>query len=117
MWAVLDEAALHRRVGGSGLMRLQLEHLLEVGALPNVAIQVLPFGAGAHPAMGRPFVILVFPERVDPDVVYLEDLTSAFYLEDTDEVDRYNVFFNHLRATALSFDDSAALITSVLKDL
>jgi hypothetical protein len=67
--------------------------------------------------MGRPFVILVFPERVDPDVVYLEDLTSAFYLEDTDEVDRYNVFFSHLRATALSFDDSAALIISVLKDL
>jgi len=50
-------------------------------------------------------------------VVYLEDLTSAFYLEDVDEVDRYNVFFNHLRATALSFDDSAALVTSVLKEL
>jgi hypothetical protein len=80
-------------------------------------MQVIPFGAGAHPAMGRPFVILVFPERIDPDVVYLEDLTSALCLEDVDEVDRYNVFFNQLRATALSFDDSAALVTSVLKDL
>jgi hypothetical protein len=67
--------------------------------------------------MGRPFVILVFPERIDPDVVYLEDLTSTLYLEDVDEVDRYNVFFNHLRATALSFEDSAALVTSVLKEL
>jgi transcriptional regulator with XRE-family HTH domain len=117
LWAVLDEAALRRRVGGAGLMRLQLEHVLGLAALPNVAVQVIPFGGGAHPAMGRPFVILVFPERVDTDVVYLEDLTSSLYLEDLDEVDRYNVFFNHLRATALSFDDSAALITSVLKEM
>jgi transcriptional regulator with XRE-family HTH domain len=117
LWAVLDEAALRRRVGGAGLMRLQLEYLLEVASLPNVAVQVIPFGGGAHPAMGRPFVILVFPERVDTDVVYLEDLTSALYVEDVDEVDRYNVFFNHLRATALSFDDSSALITAVLKEM
>ncbi len=117
LWAVLDEAALRRRVGGAGLMRLQLEYLLEMASLPNVALQVIPFGGGAHPAMGRPFVILVFPERVDTDVVYLEDLTSALYVEDVDEVDRYNVFFNHLRATALSFDDSSALITAVLKEM
>jgi len=117
LWTVVDEAALRRRVGGTELMRAQLEHVLELSGLKNVAMQVIPFGAGAHPAMGRPFVILVFPERVDPDVVYLEDLTSTLYLEDVDEVDRYNVFFNHLRATALSFEDSAALITSVLKDL
>jgi transcriptional regulator with XRE-family HTH domain len=117
LWAVLDEAALRRRVGGAGLMRLQLDYLLGVASLPNVAVQVIPFGGGAHPAMGRPFVVLVFPERADPDVVYLEDLTSALYLEDVDEVDRYNVFFNHLRATALSFDDSSALITAVLKEM
>jgi transcriptional regulator with XRE-family HTH domain len=117
LWAVLDEAALRRTVGGPGLMRMQLEYLLGVASLPNVAVQVIPFGGGAHPAMGRPFVVLVFPERVDPDVVYLEDLTSALYVEDVDEVDCYNMFFNHLRATALSFDDSTALITSVLKEM
>jgi transcriptional regulator with XRE-family HTH domain len=117
IWAVLDEAALRRRVGGAGLMRLQLEHLLAQAALPNVAVQVVPFAGGAHPAMGRPFIILVFPERVDTDVVYLEDLTSALYVEDLAEVDRYNVFFNHLRATALSFDDSSALVASVLKEM
>jgi transcriptional regulator with XRE-family HTH domain len=117
VWAVLDEAALRRQVGGPGLMRLQLEHLLAQAALPNVAVQVIPFGGGAHPAMGRPFIILVFPERVDTDVVYLEDLTSALYLEDVAEVDRYNVFFNHLRATALSFEESAALIMSALKQM
>ncbi len=117
VWAVLDEAALRRRVGGAGLMRLQLEHLMDISRLSNVSLQVIPFGGGAHPAMGRPFVILVFPERVDPDVVYQEYLTSALYVEDGDEVDRYNVLFNHLRATALSFDASAALITSVLKEM
>ena len=64
IWAVLDEAALRRQVGGAGVMQLQLEHLLARAALPNVAIQVIPFGGGAHPAIGRPFIILVFPERV-----------------------------------------------------
>jgi transcriptional regulator with XRE-family HTH domain len=117
IWAVVDEGALRRRVGGAGLMRLQLEHLLTQATLPNVAVQVIPFSGGAYPAMGRPFVILVFPERVDTDVVYLEDLTSALYVEDVAEVDRYNVFFNHLRASALSFDDSSALIASVLKEM
>ena len=117
LWAVLDEAALHRRVGGAGLMRMQLEHLLEVSRLPSVALQVIPFAGGAHPAMGRPFIVLVFPERIDPDVVYLEELTRAIYLEDVEEVDKYNMFFNHLQATALSFDESAALMISVLKEM
>jgi transcriptional regulator with XRE-family HTH domain len=117
LWAVLDEAVLHRTVGGRGMMSLQLDHLLDLAAMPNVAVQVIPFGAGAHPGMGKPFVILAFPEREDPDVVYLEDLTSTLYLEDVDEIDRYNMLFNHLRATALSFEDSAGLITAVAKGL
>lgn len=117
VWVVLDEAALRREVGGPEVMRVQLEYLLELAAMPNVSLQVIPFGGGAHPAMGRPFVVLVFGERADPDVVYLEDLTSALWVENVDEVDRYNVFFNHLRATALSFEGSAALITKVLKEM
>jgi hypothetical protein len=117
LWAVLDEAVLRRTVGGRGPMRLQLEHLVDLAAMLNVAVQVIPFGAGAHPGMGKPFVILAFPERADPDVVYLEDLTSALYLEEVDEIDRYNMLFNHLRATALSFEESTSLITSVIKEL
>ena len=97
VWAVLDEAALRRQVGGPEVMRIQLEHLREVGSLRNVSLQVIPFGGGAHPAMGRPFVILSFGEDLDPDVVYLEDLTSALWVENVDEIDRYNVFFNHLQ--------------------
>ena len=117
VWAVLDEAALRRQVGGPEVMRIQLEHLREVGSLRNVSLQVIPFGGGAHPAMGRPFVILSFGEDLDPDVVYLEDLTSALWVENVDEIDRYNVFFHHLSATALSFENSAALMTAVLKDM
>jgi transcriptional regulator with XRE-family HTH domain len=116
VWVVIDEAALRRCVGGPAVMRPQLEHLLIKAALPNVQLQVIPFSAGAHPAMGRPFVILVFSDRVDTDVVYLEELVSALWVEDVAEVARHNAFFNHLRATALSFDDSKALITSVLKE-
>jgi transcriptional regulator with XRE-family HTH domain len=117
MWAVLDEAALRRQVGGAEVMRVQLEYLRELSAMRNVWLQVIPFGGGAHPAMGRPFVILSFGEDADPDVVYLEDLTSALWVENVEEVHRYTVFFNHLQATALSFDDSAALMTAVLKQM
>ncbi len=115
IWAVVDEAALRRCVGGPAVMRSQLEHLLCQAAMPNVQLQVVPFAAGAHPGMGRPFVILVFSEG-DTDVVYLEELVSALWVEDVAEVARHNAFFNHLRATALSFEDSRALIKSVLKE-
>ena len=117
VWVVLDEAALRRQVGGPEVMRIQLEHLREIGSLRNVSLQVIPFGGGAHPAMGRPFVILSFGEDLDPDVVYLEDLTSVLWVENVYEIDRYNVFFHHLSATALSFESSAALMTAVLKEM
>jgi transcriptional regulator with XRE-family HTH domain len=117
VWAVLDEAALRRQVGGPEVMRVQLEYLRELGALRNVRLQIIPFGGGAHPAMGRPFIILAFSEDSDPDVVYLKNLTGALWVENVEEVDRYNVFFNHLQATALSFENSAALTTAVLKEM
>jgi transcriptional regulator with XRE-family HTH domain len=117
LWAVLDEGVLRRTVGGRDQMRLQLDHLVDLAARPNVAVQIIPFVAGAHPGMGKPFVILAFPEPEDPDVVYLEDLTRTLYLEDGEEIDRYNVLFNHLRATALSFEASAGLIAAVAKEL
>jgi transcriptional regulator with XRE-family HTH domain len=117
VWAVLDEAALRRQVGGPEVMRVQLEYLRELGGRQNVRLQVIPFGGGAHPAMGRPFIILAFGEEADPDVVYLKNLTGALWVENVEEVDRYNLFFNHLQATALSFENSAALMTAVLKEM
>jgi hypothetical protein len=89
LWAVVDEAALRRPVGGREVMRGQLERLLDASKLPNVTLQVLPFGAGAHSAMVGAFSILRFADQQLPDVVYLEHLTSALYLDKRDEVERY----------------------------
>ncbi len=117
IWAVLDEAAVRRHVGGQEVMRAQLEYLLDVGTRRSISIQVVPFSGGAHPAMGRPFTILAFPEPADPDVVHVTGLTSGLWLEDIEDVHVYNMFFNHLCATAMSFDDTATLIMDVLKQI
>jgi transcriptional regulator with XRE-family HTH domain len=89
LWAVIDEAALRRPVGGREVHRGQLERLVEAAKLPNVTLQVLPFAAGAHPGMVGAFTLLRFAERELPDLVYLEHLTSALYLDKRDEVERY----------------------------
>jgi DNA-binding XRE family transcriptional regulator len=89
LWAVVDEAALRRPVGSREIMRGQLERLIDAAKLPNVTLQVLPFSSGAHPAMASSFTVLRFGERALPDVVYLEHLTRALYLDKRDEVERY----------------------------
>jgi transcriptional regulator with XRE-family HTH domain len=117
VWAVTDEATLRRQVGGPEVMRQQLEYLCEVASSPNLFLQIIPFSSGAYVTMDLPFVILSFPDPVDPDVVCMGYPTGCLWIEDMAEVDRYNVFFHHLQATALSFEDSVALITSVVKEL
>jgi transcriptional regulator with XRE-family HTH domain len=89
LWAVVDEAALRRPVGGPKVMRAQLERLIEAAEQPNVTLQVLPFGAGAHPAMVGAFSVLRFPDQELPDIVYVEHLTSALYLSKQEDVDQY----------------------------
>jgi DNA-binding XRE family transcriptional regulator len=89
LWAVVDEAALRRPVGSPEIMRGQLERLIDAAKLPNVTLQVLPFDSGAHPAMASSFSVLRFAERELPDVVYLEHLTRAVYLDKREEVERY----------------------------
>jgi hypothetical protein len=117
VWAVIDEAALRRQVGGPEVMREQIEQLCEASSSPNLFLQVIPFSGGAYVALDLPFVILGFPDPVDPDVVCMGYATGCLWIEDMGEVDRYNQFFHHLQAAALSFDDSVALMTSVLKEL
>lgn len=109
-WAVLDEAVLHRVVGGPEAMREQLKKLVELAALPHVTLQVVPFAAGAHAGMEAPFLILGFPEQADPDVVYVENSTSGVYLEQPEDVHRYTLMFDHLRAAALKPDDTVDLV-------
>jgi transcriptional regulator with XRE-family HTH domain len=109
-WAVLDEAVLHRVVGGPEAMREQLKRLVELASLPHVTLQVVPFSSGAHAGMEAPFLILGFPEQADPDVVYVENSTSGVYLEQPEDVHRYTLMFDHLRAAALKPDDTVEMV-------
>jgi DNA-binding XRE family transcriptional regulator len=109
LWVVLDEAALRRPVGGSKVMRSQLAHLRELGER-GVTVQVYPFSAGAHQAQDGGFIILEFPNRSHDDVVYAESHAGTHYFEAEDVVDRYNLVFNHLRAGALSSEQTMVLL-------
>lgn len=109
-WAVIDEAVLCRSVGGPHVMHAQLLWLTDRATLPHVTIQVLPFAAGAHAGMEGPFLILGFPEQADPDVVYVDNTTAGFYLEEPAEILRYTLMFDHLRAAALAPDESMTRI-------
>jgi hypothetical protein len=91
LWAVIDEAVLRRPIGGVEVMRTQIEALIEAAKKPNVRLQIIPFNAGGHAAAGGPFAILRFPEPELPDVVYVEQLTSAIYLDKRDDVDHYAI--------------------------
>ncbi|MFD0519479.1 Scr1 family TA system antitoxin-like transcriptional regulator [Paractinoplanes durhamensis] len=89
LWAVIDEAVLRRPIGGVEVMKAQIEFLIEASKKPNVRLQIIPFHAGGHAAAGGPFAILRFPEPELPDVVYVEQLTSAIYLDKREDVDQY----------------------------
>ena len=88
LWAVVDEAALRRPIGGPKVMRAQLETLIELTQLPSVRLQIIPFDAGGHAAAGGSFSILRFPDGDLPDVVYVEQLTSALYLDKSEDVEQ-----------------------------
>jgi transcriptional regulator with XRE-family HTH domain len=100
LWVVVDEGALHRPLGGAAVMRAQLDHLMAVGELPHVTVQVLPFGAGGHPALSGPITMLRLPGDQLPDVVYLEQLTSAVYPDRPAEVHEYWDVLNRLAVDA-----------------
>ena len=117
LWAVVDEAALRRPVGGPEVMRGQLERLIEATKLPNVTLQVLPFEAGAHPAMVGSFSILRFPDQELPDLVYLEHLTSALYLNKPEEVDQYLHVMESICVRAAAPDQTVELLDEILDEL
>ncbi len=115
-WSIVDEAALHRVVGGTDIMRSQLDHLVETAALQNVTIQVIPFEAGAHPALANNFIILDFTGPVG-SVVFMEELLRSFYLDRSQDIEQYQLVFEALRATALSQEESIRKIANASKDL
>jgi transcriptional regulator with XRE-family HTH domain len=117
LWAVVDEAALRRPVGGREVMRRQLERLIDAAKLPTVTLQILPFATGAHPAMVGSFSVLRFADQELPDVVYLEHLTSAIYLNKPDEVDQYLHVMESICVQAAAPDQTVALLAKILDEL
>ncbi|MEV6835401.1 helix-turn-helix transcriptional regulator [Streptomyces sp. NPDC052301] len=115
LWVVLDEAALCREVGSKLVMREQLEHLIEMSQLPHVTVQVLPFEVGAHPGLNGQYAILEFADAADSSVVYLEGVTSDLYLEKAQDVQKYAVMYEHLRAQSLNVEQSRQFIAKVAK--
>jgi transcriptional regulator with XRE-family HTH domain len=117
IWSIIDEAALRRAVGGTEVMRGQLRHLAEVARLPSVTLQVVPFCIGGHDAAGGAFTVLRFAEPDVPDVVYIEQLTGAMYLEKRTDVDHYLDVSNRLGATSLSPAASMRFFSDILREL
>jgi transcriptional regulator with XRE-family HTH domain len=116
-WAVIDEAALRRAFGSPAVMQEQIGHLLELAEVPSVTIQVLPFSSGGHAAAGGPFTVLRFAERDLPDIVYLEQLTSAMYLEKRPEVEVYLRTMERITVQAETPRASKDLLRSLLDEL
>jgi len=117
IWAVLDEGALRRHIGGRDVMKAQLRHLIEMCDHPNITLQILPFSAGAHRAMGGPFTILRYTEPDLRDVVYIEQLTSALYLDKPIEVDAYLEVIEEVCLQANPSAKTPGFLNSVLDSL
>jgi transcriptional regulator with XRE-family HTH domain len=115
-WAVIDEAALRRPIGGRAVMRDQIRHLIKMAEHPAVTLQVLPFSAGGHRALGGPFTILRFAEPDLRDVVYIEQLTSALYLDKPTEVDSYLEVMEQLCLQAEPVAKTQDVLNAILKD-
>jgi transcriptional regulator with XRE-family HTH domain len=116
VWAILDESVIRRRIGGTSVLRGQLKRLNEIGATPNVTIQVVPFDAGPIPGMIGSFSIVRFRLPDDPDIVYIEGATGDIFAEAEDAV-WYDEVFDHLRAAAISPFESRNMIENMIDDL
>ncbi|WP_442930259.1 helix-turn-helix domain-containing protein [Micromonospora sp. LH3U1] len=117
LWAVVDEAALRRPIGGAAVMRGQLTALIEATKSPNIRLQVIPFAAGGHAAAGGAFTILRFGDQELPDIVYIEQLTSAIYLDKRDDLDYYAVAMERLCVEAEPPERTSEILGGMLDDL
>ena len=117
LWVALDEAVLRRAIGGVRAMRAQLKHLIDMAQQPNVAIQIMPLAAGGHAAAGGSFSVLHFAENDLPDMVYLEQLASAQYLDKKDVVDTYIEVLDRLRVEAVTPADSLEKLQARLREV
>jgi transcriptional regulator with XRE-family HTH domain len=111
-WSLVDESSLRRRVGSNQIMRDQLKGMVDLAAIPNMTLQVVPFSLGAHPGLDNTFEFLEF-QSGQPPVVYLENMAGGLYLESSSDVDRYKEALMHLRAGALDPEGSVSLIEKI----
>jgi transcriptional regulator with XRE-family HTH domain len=114
---VVNEAVLRRHVGGRAVMREQLRHLVELAKRPNIVVQVLPFSAGAHPAMTGSFIMLHFPAANGEPTIFVEVDSGALYPDRPPDFERYTWMFDQLRDLALSPAKSMALVSRVKEEL
>ncbi|MGH3775827.1 MAG: helix-turn-helix domain-containing protein [Pseudonocardiaceae bacterium] len=113
---LLDEAVLLRPIGGEQVMRGQLKRLLADAQRPNITVQVLPFGIGAHPSTAGSFAVLAFPDSDDNDLVYIEGHLGELYLEKEHDVRIYEQMFGVLVDMCMSSEQSAILVAKILQD-
>jgi Domain of unknown function (DUF5753)/Helix-turn-helix domain len=116
LWVVVDEGALRRPIGGPEVMRAQLRALVDATKLPHVRLQVIPFNVGGHAAAGGSFTILRFPEQDLPDVIYIEQLTSALYLDKRDDIDLYAAAMERLAVEAERPDRTGDILGKILRE-
>ncbi|MDT0306909.1 helix-turn-helix transcriptional regulator [Streptomyces sp. DSM 44917] len=117
LWVILTENVLYHRVGGSAVMKGQLEALIETSRLPNVDLQILPRTDPMSACLYGPFVIMSFPRTVESDIVYAESPVGAIYYEEAADVDAYATLFRRLNVAAANVTKSRALIREALKEL
>jgi transcriptional regulator with XRE-family HTH domain len=117
LWAVVDEAALRRPIGGPDTMRTQLEALINATKLPNIKLQIIPFQYGGHAAAGGAYTILRFAETDLPDIVYVEQLTSALYLDKREDIDHYAETMDRLCIEAEPHTTTTETLTKILHEL
>ena len=116
LWVALDEAALRRPLGDQKVQQAQLLHLIEMAQRPNITLQIVPFDVGAHAAAGGPFTILRFSEPDLPDIVYLEHLTNALYLDKKRDIVEYLAIMDNLCIQAKSPTDTLSLLRKVINE-
>lgn len=115
--AVIDEAILHKEIGGRAVAAEQLDYLRILSERPNVSIRVLPYSAGAHPSLHGSFTLLEFPIARDPGVIYLEDRSGGRYRDDTEEIDEYAAVAEQLLELALSEAESRSVLEAVREEM
>jgi hypothetical protein len=117
LWAIVDEAALRRPMGGRDVLAGQIKRLMEAVGEPNITLQVMPFKYGGHGAEGGAFTIMRFPEADLPDMVYMEYLTGAHYIDKPDEVEVYAAVMERLSVAGTSPEKTRDILADILKEL